>query len=936
MRVQADRPQLVSQSTWIAQDGVVVTSRFLFTEPSRQPQLVSKSTWTGRMRRGDVMGPVHRTQEAGIQEFAGALPELDAGELLHHHAIIFTKLEQGEASPSSSPIAPLLKPKRTFSMGPAKVSQTINKIRIIGYEDRQQHEEVHSSTNKRKISDLGAAWTNNELMCFHKAYYRHGKDWKKVCAVHFPLVFLILTQISAAVGNKSPDMVKALYTLHRTFLSLPKHQATSMGFIALVTGHGNILELSPSHKGNGQTIRASGKAKKHREATQLKAHEAAHPHDSCHAGTVSGFSTSFKKRYYGGKYSYEKWNTQSHPVRNRTPRVAVIVPTYRNATDGATPELENVINDMLILEVLRSLVNASDKMSKFKINIPSGTLGKREFSVSESKSEGDSPVDLSKQGKLVHEFSPSKTQQKKHTKLLDAVVPTQINSAHSIDITEGASNSDSTRGIGALPESTADISCDVYPNVPREINPEISMSRRRKMKMKMHNKKKYMSCNEGSDNVQARKLVHCLSSELLRRWCTYEWFYSAIDFPWFMDNGFAEYLSHPYLRHISRLARTEWNIIRSYCGKPRRFSDNFLMVERKQLEDYRKEVRTYYAQLSDGSLDSLPVDKARPFSIGQQVIVRHPNSRELCDGKVVMVEHDCCKVQFDNPELGVDLVKDIDCMPVNWLDNLPYDVRSRLDAHDVHNILDTEHVSKLAPSGNRDHVINEISMLLNSLDITSDEQHEAEYSVDSEKTQEESTADVIVQYVDLLKSNDDHYNQLELYCSTFVQSLQSQAREMVDKVMQATSGCSISQYEEGGAGNQATNNCVNHDFGSATRDVQIPSKLIMNCTAMVLAIKVNNSQYFPKKNIKTFVAISRREDKVIMVSISLCIPCAIRFHAAPCRLAASTSANIAGILERFSAMLRPSCSENLAIYRDVEKHIPILVSQTMALVPRTL
>ncbi|KAF8689220.1 hypothetical protein HU200_042007 [Digitaria exilis] len=862
-------------------------------------------------------------------------------------------------------------------MGPAKVSQTINKIRIIGYEDRQQHVEVHSSTKKRKISDLGAAWTNNELMCFHKAYYRHGKDWKK---------------ISAAVGNKSPDMVKALYTLHRTFLSLPKHQATSMGFIALVTGHGNILELSPSHKGNGQTIRASGKAKKHREATQLKAHEAAHPHDSCPAGTVSGFSTSFKKRYYGELAR----NTQSHPVRNRTPRVAVIVPTYRNATDDATPELENVISsakrnddkiknypakfstnefspdgrsgimeaakgfecqafleakrtgeteicqtqrslkkrrmdqtmdrckaskvgyetvmaaregnkpfeflkaqpmfsppisadDMLILEVLRSLVNASDKMSKFKINIPSGTLGKREFSVSESKSEGDSPVDLSKQGKLVHEFSPSKTQQKKHTKL----VPTQINSAHSSDITEGASNSDSTRGIGALPESTADISCDVYPNVPREINPEISMSRRRKMKMKMHNKKKYMSCNEGSDNVQARKLVHCLSSELLRRWCTYEWFYSAIDFPWFMDNGFAEYLSHPYLRHISRLARTEWNIIRSYCGKPRRFSDNFLMVERKQLEDYRKEVRTYYAQLSDGSLDSLPVDKARPFSIGQQVIVRHPNSRELCDGKVVMVEHDCCKVQFDNPELGVDLVKDIDCMPVNWLDNLPYDVRSRLDAHDVHNILDTEHVSKLAPSGNRDHVINEISMLLNNLDITSDEQHEAEYSVDSEKTQEESTADVIVQYVDLLNNNDDHYNQPELYCSTFVQSLQSQAREMVDKVMQATSGCSISQYEEGGAGNQATNNCVNHDFGSATRDVQIPSKLIMNCTAMVLAIKC--------------LADSRHPP-----------------------------ANIAGILERFSAMLRPSCSENLAIYRDVEKHISILMSQTMALVPRTL
>lgn len=57
------------------------------------------------------------------------------------------------------------------------------------------------------------------------------------------------------------------------------------------------------------------------------------------------------------------------------------------------------------------------------------------------------------------------------------------------------------------------------------------------------------------------------------------------------------------------------------------------------------------------SLDYLLVDLTWPFSIGQQVIVRHPSSRELCDGKVVMVETDCCKVQFDNPELGVDLVK---------------------------------------------------------------------------------------------------------------------------------------------------------------------------------------------------------------------------------------------------------------------------------------
>ena len=67
-----------------------------------------------------------------------------------------------------------------------------------------------------------------------------------------------------------------------------------------------LQELPPSHRGNGQTIRAPGKAKKHGEATQHKGHGVPHPHDSYHAWTIPGFSTSFKKRYYGGKYLYGK------------------------------------------------------------------------------------------------------------------------------------------------------------------------------------------------------------------------------------------------------------------------------------------------------------------------------------------------------------------------------------------------------------------------------------------------------------------------------------------------------------------------------------------------------------------------------------------------------------------------------------------------------
>jgi hypothetical protein len=80
-------------------------------------------------------------------------------------------------------------------------------------------------------------------------------------------------------------------------------------------------------------------------------------------------------------------------------------------------------------------------------------------------------------------------------------------------------------------------------------------------------------------------------------------------------------------------------------------------MEKEKLEDYREKVRKIYAQLSDASRDSLPADLARPFSIGQEVIARHPSSRELCHGKVVIMGRAIYKVQFTNPDLGNDIVK---------------------------------------------------------------------------------------------------------------------------------------------------------------------------------------------------------------------------------------------------------------------------------------
>lgn len=50
----------------------------------------------------------------------------------------------------------------------------------------------------------------------------------------------------------------------------------------------------------------------------------------------------------------------------------------------------------------------------------------------------------------------------------------------------------------------------------------------------------------------------------MRRWCACEFFYSAIDDPWFAKQEFVEYLYHVGLGHVPRLTRVEWGVIRRY------------------------------------------------------------------------------------------------------------------------------------------------------------------------------------------------------------------------------------------------------------------------------------------------------------------------------------------------------------------------------------
>ncbi|KAI3752472.1 hypothetical protein L2E82_24505 [Cichorium intybus] len=224
--------------------------------------------------------------------------------------------------------------------------------------------------------------------------------------------------------------------------------------------------------------------------------------------------------------------------------------------------------------------------------------------------------------------------------------------------------------------------------VPASDGVELPSKRRKKRKMDRNvisrnaetKLAKVNSKDQFNKKTEPKEAFHCLSSSMVRRWSTYEWFYSAIDYPWFAKQEFVEYLNHVGLGHIPRLTNVEWGVIRSSLGKPRRFSENFLQEERGKLWQYRESVREHYTELRSGTREGLPTDLARPLSVGQRVIAIHPESREVHDGSVLTVDNDKCRIQFDRPELGVAFVKDVDCMPSNLLDNMPEALRREMTA----------------------------------------------------------------------------------------------------------------------------------------------------------------------------------------------------------------------------------------------------------------
>ncbi|CAI9762702.1 unnamed protein product [Fraxinus pennsylvanica] len=247
----------------------------------------------------------------------------------------------------------------------------------------------------------------------------------------------------------------------------------------------------------------------------------------------------------------------------------------------------------------------------------------------------------------------------------------QTGSPKLMKVSENSSNADLRR------EGSDSAQSAVQVPVVNQVNLPTKVKSRRKMDLKKPNKIPIDQSNAPFASLQDRsfdhkkKLSNCLLNPHVQRWCAYEWFYSAIDYPWFAKREFVEYLYHVGLGHVPRLTRVEWGVIRSSLGKPRRFSEQFLKEEKEKLNQYRDSVRKHYTELREGIGEGLPTDLARPLSVGQRVIAIHPKTREIHDGSVLTVDHSRCRIQFDRPELGVEFVTDIDCMPSNPFENMP-------------------------------------------------------------------------------------------------------------------------------------------------------------------------------------------------------------------------------------------------------------------------
>ncbi|KAG7552095.1 DIRP domain [Arabidopsis thaliana x Arabidopsis arenosa] len=465
---------------------------------------------------------------------------------------------------------------------------------------------------------------------------------------------------------------------------------------------------------------------------------------------------------------------------------------------------------------------------------------------------------------------------------------------------------------------------------------------RRKMSLKKSLQERAKSLETTHDKLRSRKSLsehellkekfsNCLSYPLVRRWCIYEWFYSAIDYPWFAKMEFTDYLNHVGLGHAPRLTRVEWSVIKSSLGRPRRLSERFLHDERDKLQQYRESVRKHYTELRGCATGVLHTDLARPLSVGNRVIAIHPKTREIRDGKILTVDHNKCNVLFD--ELGVELVKDIDCMPLNPLEYMPEGLRRQIDkcvaigkeaqlnrhpSSDASllfspSVLENVKFSMNPPAKQddiREPVLHSKVLATNTTDQsiatnskvrgpeiqwtltpqhTSDAQEMEPEMIEiasESKSIAQAMVDAAMKAASSGKNNEDSGNMVHQASSIGEhQPLYSSIVPGI-KHQEHTNG-SLDHYPSNTA-EPMTNGFISQD-GSGKNKTQMPSELITSCVASWLMMQMISQKQYPPED-------------------------------------------VAQLMDTAVSDLQPRCPQNMPIYREIQTYMGLIKTQIMALV----
>ncbi|KAJ4886142.1 Protein ALWAYS EARLY 2 [Raphanus sativus] len=501
---------------------------------------------------------------------------------------------------------------------------------------------------------------------------------------------------------------------------------------------------------------------------------------------------------------------------------------------------------------------------------------------------------------------PSQSKQLKTAKELEESTTTSDKKKTAVDVVV-STKQDSDSGPASLPPQK--------PPNRRKVSLKKSLQERAKSSETIHKVPRSSRSLSEHELLSKDTISTYMSYPLARRRCIFEWFYSAIDHPWFAKMEFVDYLNHVGLGHIPRLTRLEWSVIKSSLGRARRFSEKFLQEEREKLKQYRESVRKHYTELRTGAREGLPTDLARPLTVGNRVIAIHPLTREIHDGKILTVDHSQCNVLFD--DMGVELVKDIDCMPSNPVEYMPEGLRRQIDkclsmkkeAQQSGNSnlglsvifppcgLENADFS-MSPSLNQGDMITPILHSKVSTDTSIPHQTNQSCIIDYSKGREAE----IQRALALQHALDEKAASSVKEGEDAIKMIQ-EALDMIGKPHPLRSSIVIKQEEHANGSIEHQHNAspsdaskpmANKDFisqdGSEKNESQMTSELITSCVATWIMIQMCTERQYPP-------------------------------------------ADVAQLIDTAVTSLQPRCPQNLPIYREIQMCMGRIKTQIMSLVP---